>query len=47
MTVMDSKLTKSVRRFEENKFSVVRHQFFVEMLSKVDQNLQLWTKHSQ
>jgi hypothetical protein len=47
MTVLDSKLTKSVGHFEENKFSVGCQKNFVGVLSKVDRNLQFWTKWSQ
>ncbi len=34
-TVLDSKLTKSVGRFEENKFSVGGHQFLLEYCPKL------------
>jgi hypothetical protein len=35
MTVLDSKPTKSVRHFEENKSSVGGHQFLLECCSKL------------
>jgi hypothetical protein len=35
MTDLDSKPTKSVRHFEENKFSVGGHQFLLECCPKL------------
>jgi hypothetical protein len=35
MTVLDSKLTKSVGHFEENKFSVGGHQFLLDCCPKL------------
>jgi hypothetical protein len=35
MTVLDSKPTKSVGHFEENKFSVGDHQFLLERCPKL------------
>ncbi len=47
MTVLDSKPTKSVGHFEENKFFCWQSPISDELLSKVDQNIQFWTKCSQ
>jgi hypothetical protein len=44
---LDSKPTKSVKNFEENKFSIGHASPIFVLLSKVDQNLQFWTKCSQ
>jgi hypothetical protein len=35
VTVLDSELTKSVGHFEENKFSVVGHQFLLDCCPKL------------
>ncbi len=57
MTVLDSKPTKNVGHFEDNKFSVGRHQFLTECCPKLTEtynfgqnvinNRQLKNKHEQ